>query len=239
MSLHSVLFTSSWQTPQPSVYPSPITEPSPSTSALVATTSATAKSETAKARAPAWSFLEEETRILIYKAEAESNKGQKGKRPATVWATIAEKLEGQAKELGFASHGRSAQKVKEKFFNLLRRYKQAKDKVKTSGEGSDEIFICPHFELLDEFMGSRDCVNPRFVAESGARDSQILPHPLLMAAIQKLQEMKLRHCRRSAEKIKVREKSASVVAPVQMMTKTNCWPSLKKSDAGGKNARKL
>ena len=61
---------------------------------------------------------------------------------------------------------RTPQRVKEKFFNPTRRYKQAKDKIKSSGAGSDDMETCPHFDILDEFMGSRDIVNRPYLVET-------------------------------------------------------------------------
>ena len=73
---------------------------------------------------------------------------KKGKKSQTAWVIIAKKLEEEGKQLGFTVTGRSFQKVKEKFFNLVRRYKACKDKLKTSGEDSKEIDICPYFDLF-------------------------------------------------------------------------------------------
>jgi len=66
---------------------------------------------------------------------------------------------------------RTPHRVKEKFFNLTRRYKQVKDKIKTSGAGSDDIETCPHFDVLDKFMGSRDIVNPPFLLETASESN--------------------------------------------------------------------
>lgn len=73
-------------------------------------------------------------------------------------------------ELGVDT-SRTPQRAKEKFFNLTRRYKQAKDKIKTSGEESDDIETCPHFDILDEFMGSRDIVNQPFLLETASESN--------------------------------------------------------------------
>jgi len=87
-----------------------------------------------------------------------------------MWAIIAEKLTKEMSELEVDT-SRTPQRVKEKFFNLTRRYKQAKDKIKTSGAGSDDIETCPHFDVLDEFMGSRDIVNPPFLLETASESN--------------------------------------------------------------------
>ena len=83
-----------------------------------------------------------------------------------MWAIIAEKLT-EMSELEVDT-SRMPQRV---FFNFTRRYKQAKDKVKTSGAGSDNIETCPHFDVLDEFMGSRDIVNPPFLLETATESN--------------------------------------------------------------------
>jgi len=73
-------------------------------------------------------------------------------------------------ELGVDT-SRMPQRVKEKFFNFTRRYKQVKDKIKTSGEGRDNIETCPHCDVLDEFMGSRDIVNLPFLLETATESN--------------------------------------------------------------------
>ena len=115
--------------------------------------------------------MEEETLIRIYKEEVEGLRKQ-GKKGQTVWSIVAEKLEENMRELGLKSNGRTPQRVKEKFFNLTRRYKQAKDKIRTSGAGSEEIETCPHFDVLDEFIGSRDIVDPPFLVETESEISE-------------------------------------------------------------------
>ena len=87
------------------------------------------KTSTTK-RSSSWSTLEE-TRIRIYKEEVEGLQ-RKGKKGQTLWAIRAEKLEKEMKALEVNS-SRTPQRVKEKFFNLTRHYKQAKDKIKCSG----------------------------------------------------------------------------------------------------------
>lgn len=126
------------------------------------------KTSTTK-RSPSWSTLEEVTLIRIYKEEVEGLR-KKGKKGQTMWAIIAEKLEKEMKALEVNS-SRTPQRVKEKFFNLTRRYKQAKDKIKSSGAGSDDMETCPHFEILDEFMGSRDIVNPPYLVETTSKST--------------------------------------------------------------------
>jgi len=133
------------------------------------TNSDTEPSKTTTKRSPSWSSLEEETLIRIYKEEVEGLR-KKGKKGQTMWAIIAEKLTKEMSELEVDT-SRTPQRVKEKFFNLTRRYKQAKDKIKTSGAGSDDIETCPHFDVLDEFMGSRDIVNPPFLLETASESN--------------------------------------------------------------------
>ncbi|KAK3749299.1 hypothetical protein QZH41_020083 [Actinostola sp. cb2023] len=163
--------TTSQSTPQTSNHLSQLPFTSSTSTATGTRTTKTAKK---RERAPAWTTQEEEALIRLYKAELEISQ-KTGKKSQTMWTAIAEKLELELKELGFPTNDRSAQKVKEKFFNTLRRYKQCKDKLKTSGEGSEEIEICPHFDLLDEFMGSKDSINPKFVVESSGSSSASRP----------------------------------------------------------------
>ena len=166
--------SSSSQTGTQSALPLPTPSSPPTTLQAIETpvsgSAATRTSASAPKRSPAWSDLEEETLIQIYKDEVEGLR-KKGKRGQTMWAMIAGKLEESMKEFG-CSIDRTPQKVKEKFFNLMRRYKQAKDKIKTSGAGSEDMETCPHFDVLDEFMGSRDIVNPRFVLETASETSE-------------------------------------------------------------------
>lgn len=89
-----------------------------------------------------------------------------------MWSIVAEKLEENMRELGLKNNGRTPQRVKEKFLNLTRRFKQAKDKIRTSGAGSEDVETCPHFEVLDEFMGSRDIVNPPSFVETESEISE-------------------------------------------------------------------
>ena len=51
-------------------------------------------------------------------------------------------------------------------FLISKKYKRAKDQVKVSGQGSEVIDKCAHFEAFDEFMGSRDSISPKYVVES-------------------------------------------------------------------------
>ena len=152
----------------------PLSTPSSPPTALQATetpvsgSAAASTSASVPKRFPAWSDLEEETLIQTYKDEVEGLR-KKRKKGQTMWAIIAEKLKESMKEFG-RSNDRTPQKVKEKFFN--RHYKQAKDKTKTSGTGSEDMETCPHFDVLDEFMGSRDIVNPRFVLETASETSE-------------------------------------------------------------------
>ena len=64
-----------------------------------------------------------------------------------MWAIIAEKLEKEMKALEVNS-SRTPQRVKEKFFNLTHRYKQAKDKIKCSGAGSDDMETYRHIDIF-------------------------------------------------------------------------------------------
>lgn len=84
-----------------------------------------------------------------------------------MWKVIADKLHELRQESGLDTPYRDSTKVKTKYFNLSKKYKQAKDKTRVSGEGSEAIDDCPHFEDFDEFMGSRDIISPKYVVESG------------------------------------------------------------------------
>ena len=148
--------------------PSPsISMPYPSSSEVSAigppletSTSSNSEAESPKnlaKRSPSWSTLEEESLIRIYKEEVEGLRKKGGKRPDNVGYYSREIKEKEMKELEVNS-SRTPQRVKEKFFNLTCRYKQAKDKIKCSGARSDYVETCPHFDILDEFMGSRDIV---------------------------------------------------------------------------------
>ena len=102
--------------------------------------------------------------------EALGKRGKKGKKGQTMWAIIAEKLEKEMKELEVNS-SRMPQKIKEKSFNLTCRYMQAKDKIKCLGVRSDDMETCPNFDILDEFMGSRDIVNPPYLMETTSKST--------------------------------------------------------------------
>lgn len=160
--------------PYPSSSQVPALSPPLETSASSNSHAESPKTSTTK-RSPSWSTLEEETLIRIYKEEVEGLR-KKGKKGQTMWAIIAEKLEKEMKALEVNS-SRTPQRVKEKFFNLTRHYKQAKDKIKCSGAGSDDMETCPHFDILDEFMGSRDIVNPPYLVETTSKSSSESPRP--------------------------------------------------------------
>ena len=110
--------------PYPSSSQVPVLSPPLETSASSNSDAESPKTLTTK-RSPSWSTLEE-TLIRIYKEEVGGLR-KKGKKGQTMWAIIAEKLEKEMKVLEVNS-SRMPQRVKEKFFNLTRHYKQAKEK---------------------------------------------------------------------------------------------------------------
>ena len=110
---------------------------------------------------------------------------KKGKKGQVLWQEICHKLKQECQDLEIVSD-RTWQKCKEKFFNLSKKYKRAKDQVRVSGQGSEVIEKCEHFQAFDEFMGSRDSISPKYVVES--RSASPIPRPATPANTAALEE---------------------------------------------------
>ena len=126
---------------------------SPSTSSNFSSSSKSTKS-------PPWTTIEKMF-ILRYKENAERPR-KKGKKDQALCSCLAEKLNEDCKELGIFCNC-TALKTKEKFFNLSKKYQQVNDQIHVSGERSEAIDDCPHFNAFDEFMGSRDVISPKHI----------------------------------------------------------------------------
>ena len=103
-------------------YPSSSQVPALSPPLVTSSNINTESPKTSTKRSPSWSTIEEENLIRIYKEEVESlqKKGENREKGQTMWATIAEKL---AKEMSEprVNSSRTPQRVKDKFFNLIRK----------------------------------------------------------------------------------------------------------------------
>ena len=96
------------------------------------------------------------------------------------WQSIARQLHSKCREESVESD-KTPQQCKNKMANLTKKYKGAKDKLRSTGygrggdvsenerEGDERQDLIPkHFNDIDEIMGKRESVDPRHVLESSS-----------------------------------------------------------------------
>ena len=93
------------------------------------------------------------------------------------WLSIARQLHSRCKEQNVDSD-KTPQQCKNKLANLTKKYKNTKDKLRSTGYGrggdvpsdneseENEDIIPKHFNDMDEILGKRESINPRHVLES-------------------------------------------------------------------------
>ena len=124
-----------------------------------------------------WTETEEKILIELFGDNEEKLRYKAYNSPE--WESIATQLHERCRR-EYVSSDKTAQQCKTKMSNLTKKFKTAKDKLRTTGygKGGDEEadkeaeggveLVSEHFQDMDEILGKREVINPQHVLESSS-----------------------------------------------------------------------
>ena len=124
-----------------------------------------------------WTETEEKILIELFCDNKEKLRYKAYNSPE--WESIATQLHERCRR-EYVSSDKTAQQCKTKMSNLTKKFKTAKDKLRTTGygKGGDEEadkeaeggveLVSEHFQDMDEILGKREVINPQHVLESSS-----------------------------------------------------------------------
>lgn len=145
-----------------------------------------------------WTDTEEKILIELFGENEERLRYKSFNSPE--WQSIARQLHSKCREESVESD-KTPQQCKNKMANLTKKYKGAKDKLRSTGygrggdvsdnesEGDEGQDLIPkHFNDIDEIMGKRESVDPRHVLESSSHVVDVNSSPEISQMDRDIQE---------------------------------------------------